>query len=296
MLNFLFWNINRKPLLRSVANLVRRHDVSVLILAECDYPHADVVKEVNNQAADNQGAFGVSTPFSACPRLVVAVREPHRVSKILRESADYSISTLESADFADLTLAAVHFPSKLYRSEQSQSLELVLFSTGLREVENSQGHTRSLVIGDFNMNPFEFGMVAATGLNAVMTRQTASQEFRTHQGVRYPFLYNPMWSHFGDSTHQVYPPGHEAHEPAGTCYYSAADSCWYYWNIFDQVLLRPALLSMFRNETLKVLVDDGEASFLSTSGRPNRKSYSDHLPILFALSDQRGNDDQSVAR
>jgi hypothetical protein len=86
-------------------------------------------------------------------------------------------------------------------------------------------------------------------------------------------FYNPMWSLFGD-----WSPG-----PAGTYYYSNSEHRVFFWNIFDQVLIRPDLLDRFSNEELKVLDSDGNVSFLSPRGVPNVKLGSDHLPILFKL-------------
>jgi len=34
MLRFMFWNINKKPLIEFISSLVRRHNIDVLILAE----------------------------------------------------------------------------------------------------------------------------------------------------------------------------------------------------------------------------------------------------------------------
>ena len=49
------------------------------------------------------------------------------------------------------------------------------------------------------MNPFEHGVVAANGLNAVMARKVAARDTRTVLAHEYPFFYNPMWGHFGDA-------------------------------------------------------------------------------------------------
>src|SRR5438477_507279 len=78
-------------------------------------------------------------------------------------------------------------------------------------------------------------------------------------------------------------PGTAGHEPPGTCYYRAAESKWYYWNMFDQVLLRPGLLPYFKNQDLKILTTDGANSFLNKRGLPDRSRASDHLPIFFRL-------------
>jgi hypothetical protein len=92
-----------------------------------------------------------------------------------------------------------------------------------------------------------------------------------------------MWGHFGDSTHELYPPGHQDHEPPGTCYYPARESKWYYWNMLDQVLLRPGLLPYFKNSDLKILTTDGQVNLLNQRGLPDRGQFSDHLPVVFRL-------------
>jgi hypothetical protein len=79
------------------------------------------------------------------------------------------------------------------------------------------------------MNPFEDGIVAANGLNAVMSRDVAARESRRVQRKDYTFFYNPMWGHFGDATDG----------PSGTFYRGSSEQVEYFWHMFDQVLIRP---------------------------------------------------------
>src|SRR5215211_5035003 len=115
----------------------------------------------------------------------------------------------------------------------------------ISETEDVIGHQRTVLVGDFNMNPFDLGMVGAQALNAVMTRDLARREGRTVAGRPYRYFYNPMWGCYGDRT-----PG-----PAGTYYYSAPGPRGYYWHLFDQVLLRPTLMESLAE--LRILEDDG---------------------------------------
>jgi hypothetical protein len=126
-------------------------------------------------------------------------------------------------------------------------------------------------------------MVGAEGLNAVMARHIARKGSRKVEGKEYPFFYNPMWSNFGDSMHEIHPPGTSEHEPPGTCYYPQSESRWFFWNMYDQVLLRPELMPFFKNKDLKILVGDGVSSFVNADGVPDRDNVSDHLPLLFRL-------------
>ena len=87
----------------------------------------------------------------------------------------------------------------------------------------------------------------------------------------YKFFYNPMWSHFGDRA-----------AAAGTYYYESAEPLCHFWNIFDQVLLRPELLGGFTHERLRIVTEIAGVSLL-TNGCPDRALASDHLPVLLQL-------------
>jgi len=172
-----------------------------------------------------------------------------------------------------ILLVGTHLPSKLRMSDQDQMLQCTALVRQIVEHEMRLDHSRTVVVGDFNMNPFEPGLVAASGFHAVSSRQTAQRMARQVQGHSYKFFYNPMWSHFGE--HIV--------EPPGTYYYDRSENFNLFWNMFDQVLIRPELLREFRNETVKIVATIGGKSLLSPNGQPDKRAGSDHLPILFAL-------------
>lgn len=143
----------------------------------------------------------------------------------------------------------------------------------IRKIEEKVGHSRTVLVGDLNMNPFQGGVIAANGLHAVMDRTIALRRSRTVQARRYPFFYNPMWGLFGDATAG----------PPGTHFYENASHDMLFWNMYDQVLIRPDLLPYFHNEELKILTEDDTVSFLTHRGLPDASGVSDHLPILFKL-------------
>jgi len=169
----------------------------------------------------------------------------------------------------ELLIAAAHLPSKQDYSDESQVFEAVHFARQIEDAEKHCGHQRTVVIGDLNMNPFEAGMVAASGgLHAVGSRRVAERERRTVHARPYQFFYNPMWAHFGDRG-----------ETAGTYYYESGEPLCYFWNMFDQVLLRPALLDGFTHEQVRIVTRVGKSS-LVRDGCPDKEMWSDHLPVV----------------
>ena len=82
-----------------------------------------------------------------------------------------------------------------------------------------------------------------------------------------------MWAHLGERD------GH----PPGTYFYSHSEFVNYYWNVFDQVVVRPDLIDCFETERIKVLTAVGNTSLLQDDGRPDARNFSDHLPLLFEI-------------
>jgi exonuclease III len=266
MLRFLFWNLNRNPLESTVANLCYQHDVDVLILAECVVPPARLLRELYDRN-------GVPYHFthSLCERLVVYTRFSGKYARpVYEDGHSVSIRRLRLPARPEMLLVAAHLPSKLWWSEESQSLHCPEIARTIRECEIDAAHTRTVLVGDLNMNPFETGVVASTGFNATMARPVALRGSRKVQDKEYLFFYNPMWGHFG----------HTTDGPPGTYYHTRGEHVVYFWNVFDHVLLRPEMLQYFKDDGLRILDSDETTSLVSHGGLP---SASDHLPIVFEL-------------
>jgi hypothetical protein len=268
MLTFMFWNL--KQARRNILNnLVRTHKVDVLMLTECPMLPATVLEALNQRTSD---FYYVPTD---CAKIAVYTRFSDQYLLPVRSHADFTIARLALPTRQEILVCIVHFPSKSRYSPADQQGYASRFSDIVADAEEEVGHTRTLLVGDLNMNPYEDGVVTATGLHAVMTREIAHRRPRRVKFESNAHFYNPMWRHFGERA--------EGH--AGTYYYSAPKTRADFWNIYDQVLLRPALLSHFRDEELHILHQDATAkvSFLTDRGLPDSASVSDHLPIVFVL-------------
>ncbi len=204
-----------------------KNGVDVLALAESDYRPSDLLLELNRGEAG-----GFRYPPTGCSHIQVFVRFSSEFLKPVRETTRYTIRRLSLPEKEDILLATVHMKSKLHRSDGSEACRFGPFAEDLRSAEDSIGHRRSVLLGDLNANPFEPGLVAASQLHGVMSRQVAAQGCRRVDSREYEFLYNPMCSLLGDCS-----PG-----PPGTYYYRRGEEVRYFWNMFDQVMVRPALI------------------------------------------------------
>ncbi|HVI06909.1 MAG TPA: endonuclease/exonuclease/phosphatase family protein [Candidatus Binatia bacterium] len=266
MPRFLFWNLNNRPIPQLVKKAARGNDVDVLVLAECDLSIGSLLTELNAETPDFQFAPG------QCERIRVFTRFRAAFLAPLFESDHISIRRLRLPLRDEILIVMAHLPSKMHSSPGSQRTECSLLARNVLEQEATVGHKRTIVIGDFNTNPYEHGFVATDGLHAVMSKSVALRGTRRVSGRDFDFFYNPMWSCFGDI----------GDRPSGTYYYDKAEHVNYFWHMFDQVLLRPTLLGGF-SDSVRILTEAGETHLLDGSGRPDTKNASDHLPIVFSL-------------
>ena len=268
MLNFLFWNVNKRPLAKMIINLVHESEVDIIILAESEINDAELLAKMNvKQKRPYHVTPGISLRLRMYSRYVKEFIRP------IRDSGSISIREFALPLRKEVLLVAVHLRSKLHADPDDQFSECIGIAREIEKAEESVGHSRTIVVGDFNMNPFESGLIGTRGFHAVLDKRIAERKSRIVQGERFKFFYNPMWNLFGKES-----PG-----PIGTYYYDDASHTNRYWNMFDQVLVRPSLMDSFWSEELKVLTDVGKISLMTGLGRPNRKVGSDHFPILFKV-------------
>lgn len=269
METFLFWNINRRQIESLIVRLVHDHNVDVLMLAESQIADIELLNQLNSsQKSIYSLAPGIPT------RLRIYTRYSLKFVKPIKDSRYVSIRQLTFPLHKDVLLVVAHLASKLYQDEDDQILDCTSLARDIKEAEQIVGHSRTILVGDLNMNPFESGVVGAAGFHAVMDRSIAQRGSRQVHDNEYPFFYNPMWGYLGDVS-----PG-----PPGTFYYDTGTQVNFFWNMFDQVLIRPELLCAFQTEELKVLTEVGSHSLLTSSGKPDIDMGSDHLPILFRLN------------
>ena len=269
MAKIIFWNMDRRPLPELAAALVTDHAVDLFLVAESDGTTAtlDAINAVTAGAFREEAGPRMDRIriFSRLPLgAITPVSDPDG-ARIVRVASQQG----------DVLLAAVHMRSMLFADDNDQFSRCVLMKNAVSEAERQVDlDSRTVLVGDFNANPFDLGLIGTLGLHAVMSRDVASGGGREVDTAYYTFFYNPMWSFLGD-----HPPG----APPGSYYYPGKH-CSSIWHIMDQVLVRPALLDRFSTETVKVVHTAGTQSLLDERGRPARAWSSDHLPLVFELT------------
>lgn len=283
MANFLFWNISKNSLSDELVALCRLKNIDFLILAESIIPDEVLVEALNKGLSPHAPAYR-AVPTNT-RYIKVYSTYLGQIEDVQIDSANqqlifpdrYIALSIRFPIAQDVLLLAVHLPSKREADEPSQYANAIYLSNRIKELEKATGHERTIVLGDFNMDPFESGMVAANALNALMDRHYVStKRGRTMSWSEVkgcPYFYNPMWGLMGDTSHG----------PIGTYAYRRGGTIRYLWHTFDQIILRPELLPYFSPGDVQILDRAGPQPLLTDKGQINKR-LSDHLPITISLS------------
>ena len=266
VLRLLFWNLNGQSRANRVAALCQEHDVGILVLAELDEPPDTIM------TALDQASTKLNWAEERRSRLHCFSLPELQLREVFSDESRKLVLFEFRWNLMPFSVGAVHLasPTNMELDDRNSEAKIIADSVRLQEAERS--HSRTILIGDFNLNPFDRGVSEASGFHGVMTKDQAIEGSRTVQFRPYPFFYNPMWGHLGDRT-----PG-----PPGTIHYRNSAQLSYDWNTFDQVLLRSDVLALAEEE-VAVLDRCGDLSLLNDKRRPDRQVGSDHLPLLVTL-------------
>lgn len=264
-MKYLFWNTGRKCVNTFLEELIVNQSYDVIGLAE----YTDDLRSLLSSLG-TRGLPYYHVDKIGCERIDILTKCTPGNIEHFGETSYYTIKKIPHDTLGFILVAFVHFPSKLNAGETELLIEATKLKSSIEEAECLSRNNKVVVVGDFNMNPFEQGMTVAASLQAVSCRKVAlTKNSRIVYGTRYSMFYNPTWNLFGD-----------AEEPSGTYYYDRGGQEVLYWNMFDQVIIRPSLIQYFVHESLKIIKDVNNISLVDAKGRP---SVSDHLPIAFEI-------------
>lgn len=221
---------------------------------------------------------------------ISGVDPPHR---FLQSEPDFvtrvALMQLEVAGECTL-LASVHLPSRRMGAHDESSLSDVASyykNFIIRGQQFGNFERRIIIVGDFNMNPFDLGMLQHKSFHAINSRAFV-RPTRDSSFVPEWMFYNPCWALLSD----IDPLQPAAPRLPGSLFFASAPSKRLYWHLYDQVLLSHALMHRLDVASLRIapyepLRLEGErgGTTVKTAGEPPKKErrYSLHLPLCFTI-------------
>ncbi len=237
-----FWNVNNKALIDPIVGLIFEKNLSLLVLAEYKDDLSPLLVKLNLKSSD---LFYELRPIpkklgKRRTPLKFITNIPSTAARSYFDSSDNYLSVKEVFVNGPGTvlIACVHLPSKWKRKDSEQTSISKMVSQKIIEIEKDFGNSNTLILGDFNMSPFEDGLIHKDAFHAVSSRVIAKDKSESPNGV----FYNPTWNLLGDNTH-----------PPGSYYYDKNSFHNLYWYQFDQILLRPSLLDYTDEKSLEIV-------------------------------------------
>ena len=263
-MKYLFWNTHHNRDINEIlSELIIENDISLAFLAEYVAQSDELIEKLASRNVEMQA-------YVSCSE---RIRIFGRVENIQgRKDSDHAvIRIINNKDI----LCCVHLNSKIYSGhEEYRAILIEQILKDIQDVEQELETENTIVVGDFNSNPYDSSLINARYFHGLPIYDEVKKRSRVIAGKEYFMFYNPMWNLLGDFK-----------QPYGTYYYSGSDAVNTYWNIYDQVLIRPALRERFVRDSLMIIKETKTRFLLDNNGHPNKK-ISDHLPIMFEIKEE----------
>ena len=259
-MKLLFWNLGKNDSAALALECMQSNGVSVAAFAE--YSRTEFSDEMLNDVGYRLVGKG------GCDKIKVLV--DNSVYDIdLYEESRFSVFVFEALE-AKFIFATTHLVDR--RSSPSPGKRVKQIGAMMDVIhgyENACGVDRTVIMGDFNSNPYDIELLQPSAFNAMLFKGILrARDSRTWDGEDYPFMYNPTVHWLSEDT-----------ETYGSIYYSSDDGTGPVWNCFDQALVSPELMDSVKGYSYLKKIGDMD---LIAKWCP-RREISDHLPLLVEI-------------
>lgn len=260
-MKIVFWNLYKKENSKHIRSLLLENDIDIAIFVEYEKLDLPKLKKDNTEyyVADNMGV---------CDRLLFVYKKGIKYT-IRQEQYYYAIHSFIFNNNSFI-IVGLHLPSNMHSKSDDRKEEIPYIINDVLVEERKQKTEKTLVIGDFNANPFDSELILKNMFNAVLYKEIIrKQDVVTHKKRKYKRFYNPMINYITE-TNQHY----------GTYYYSNGIDALN-WNCYDQVLVRKELIDNL--SAVRFCKSIGKYSLITKNGVPDKR-ISDHLPLIVEVN------------
>lgn len=272
----LLWNINKKNLVQELKESIIENDTEIVIVIESENLDTEYLLSLLKKYGKK---FKKKEIFPKSKDIILLSSSAKKVF-VYKEEKYFSMYKIHDKG-KKVLLVATHLSSAMYSSEIARiqrANDLAKTIEKLEDVCNMETHNageksyQTIIVGDFNLQPFSAGIIGKHGFNAIMDPYKALKPIRKKDGSTAKFYYNPMWHLMGKHDSVL-----------GTYYYDAdQDDNSFFWYTFDQILIRPELINDFLWDEFKIIDCIGDKALIK-GNRINKNRFSDHLPIKFEI-------------
>lgn len=258
-MNLLFWNLKGNDNSDLIRQALLEHEVDIAAYAE----HGGI--DFNALCSSRSGfPYRVIDPVDGPGKVRMLVRDGLKASSVFGQGR-YMLLAVSCAAWR-VNVVALHLQDQ--RSDPhgaARSATVRRLVSDLRELEQEKGCFDSVVIGDFNAQPYSAELVWAGLFNATSFKDVALRlRSKRVDGCDYPLMYNPTLEFLS-----------EANRNCGS-FYSASGAGSFYWYCLDQAIVSPSLAASVVGYSYTREI--GGTSLMGPVAP--KGSISDHLPLL----------------
>ena len=259
-------NKNKSNIDEAIVEMIVEKKCDIVLLAE----YKDDLDGLCNILRIQSSETYVPLPNNrGCDHICGLIKKQYECESLL-ETTRYQILTIKTSSYV-LIVGAIHNVSKLSYDDEDQHAILQQIHTDIKYIEEKWKTKNTIIVGDFNVNPFEKSLISADSLFAIPYKEELERKTVVRNGVKYEKFYNPTWKFLSCDA-----------APYASYYYSNSKLVNYYWNMFDQVVLRAEMIEAFDDDSLTIISRTVSHDLLSNQ-KPYSDKYSDHLPIFFKI-------------
>jgi exonuclease III len=263
-MKIIYWNTNNISKINQIIDICSTERPDIFFLSEID----EKLLEDNNQYFNDINYEYFLNPGSE--RVKILKKLNLKIDLGLQHKYYSFISMKEN----NLNLISLHFPSQIYQPMESLKEFIRNFRNTIDNRIGSPLEERIILIGDFNVNPFEKPMLDFDGFSA--TNNISSKGEVRHLGQVRTLYYNPTWQLYSN---KKFP---------GTMYYKRPSSSSYdilEHHLLDQVIISIKLLNEIKSEQIKTI--ERTSNFVFKRENSNKIYESDHLPLSYQINLQK---------
>lgn len=260
-LRICFWNTNKNiEINRYIVDIICENNVDIFVLAEYIADLEKLQLQLRNCKYETEKSITVG-----CDRITILKRKYNMEPGFQNKYCSLQIVNNK------YILTCLHLPSKIYAERLKKDIAIRRIIEEIQRYEKLLKIDKTIIVGDVNENPYETGCLGADRFHGIPVYQDAMRKYRTIMDERFEMFYNPMWNLLGDFSF-----------PPGTYYYMGNEVNNSFWNIYDQVMIRPCIRDFFVDSELKIICETENGKLIDENNHPS-KNISDHLPIIFEI-------------
>ncbi len=271
-IRFLYWNINNNSnsFILKLEKIIS--NIDILLLVENNKISDSLIEDSLGMMKLDYKADFVETQFT--PKFYTKFKDNELEYIGTSTSKRLIFTSLKFANTHEILVGGIHFPSKLNYDGLSQLQIAMEYVREIESIETLKDNRNTIIFGDFNMNPFDEGMIEPSAFNATLSEIEAKKISKEFHYKKYNYFYNPMWGFLGDRNYLS-----GIRKLPGSFYYKKAP----YWNVYDKVIMRPQIIDIFDFSSLEIIDSLGDEKLVDTNFMIKNKIYSDHLPLSFKI-------------